>query len=348
MDHAQVKEQERRCQSDYGSDQDEFHREVAVGSGYGLLLSLYSGTLPAQFTRSQSDSSLDHAPRADDPDHTGHRDASDADVACISGKDRIGRHRTYGRGNVRIAQCQHRIREQRSHQRDDHPPHQQRTGADDGAVLQPHDIAQSQYGCSGIDPEDEFGFLGQGGSPGKDVRFEHLRPPAEGGQQEVVQTAHQSGDHQRTGLRTALLSRNEHLRGGCSLGEGVFAVHLFDEILAERDQEQNTEDTSQQRAEEYLQKIDRQLRMRLLQDVQSRQGKDGSGYDHARTGADRLDDDVLPQGFFPAEDSPTAMIEIGIAASNTWPIFSPRKAAAAEKITAIRIPQPTDQKVTSG
>ena len=57
-----------------------------------------------------------------------------------------------------------------------------------------------------------------------------------------------------------------------------------------------------------------------------------------------------PRAFFlpAAEDSPTAMIEIGIAASNTCPIFSPRKAAAAEKITAIRIPQPTDQKVTSG
>ena len=39
---------------------------------------------------------------------------------------------------------------------------------------------------------------------------------------------------------------------------------------------------------------------------------------------------------------------IGIAASNTWPIFNPEYAAAAEKTTAMRRPQITDQGVTSG
>ena len=47
-------------------------------------------------------------------------------------------------------------------------------------------------------------------------------------------------------------------------------------------------------------------------------------------------------------DSPTAMMAIGIAASNTWPTFNPRYAAAAEKITVMMIPRLTDHGVTSG
>ena len=42
--------------------------------------------------------------------------------------------------------------------------------------------------------------------------------------------------------------------------------------------------------------------------------------------------------FFNAPDTPTAMIAIGIAASNTCPTFSPRYAAAALKIIAITRP----------
>ncbi len=46
--------------------------------------------------------------------------------------------------------------------------------------------------------------------------------------------------------------------------------------------------------------------------------------------------------FLSAPVRPTAMIEIGIAASNTWPTFSPRYAAAALKIMAISRPMPTE------
>lgn len=49
-----------------------------------------------------------------------------------------------------------------------------------------------------------------------------------------------------------------------------------------------------------------------------------------------------------ALDTPTAMMAIGMAASNTCPTFSPRKAAAAEKIIAMMIPHETDRKLTSG
>ena len=57
-----------------------------------------------------------------------------------------------------------------------------------------------------------------------------------------------------------------------------------------------------------------------------------------------------PRAFFlpRAPESPTAMIAIGIAASNTCPTLSPRYAAAAENITVMMIPSVTDQGVTSG
>ena len=49
-----------------------------------------------------------------------------------------------------------------------------------------------------------------------------------------------------------------------------------------------------------------------------------------------------------ALDKPTAIIAIGMAASNTCPTFSPRNAAAALKITAITSPIVTEYTVTSG
>ena len=47
-------------------------------------------------------------------------------------------------------------------------------------------------------------------------------------------------------------------------------------------------------------------------------------------------------------DSPTAMMAIGMAASNTCPTLRPRYAAAAEKMMVMMIPMDTDHGVTSG
>ena len=57
-----------------------------------------------------------------------------------------------------------------------------------------------------------------------------------------------------------------------------------------------------------------------------------------------------PNAFFrlAAPDSPTAIMAIGMAASNTWPTFKPKNAAAAEKITAMTMPHETDHALTSG
>ena len=49
-----------------------------------------------------------------------------------------------------------------------------------------------------------------------------------------------------------------------------------------------------------------------------------------------------------ALESPTAIIDIGMAASKTCPTFNPRNAAAAEKMMVITRPMVTDHTVTSG
>ena len=56
-----------------------------------------------------------------------------------------------------------------------------------------------------------------------------------------------------------------------------------------------------------------------------------------------------PKAFFRLNplESPTAMMAIGIAASNTCPTFNPKKAAAALNTTAMTKPQQTDHGVTS-
>ena len=46
--------------------------------------------------------------------------------------------------------------------------------------------------------------------------------------------------------------------------------------------------------------------------------------------------------FLSAPVSPTAMMAMGMAASNTWPTFRPRYAAAALKRITIRMPMDTE------
>ena len=48
-----------------------------------------------------------------------------------------------------------------------------------------------------------------------------------------------------------------------------------------------------------------------------------------------------------APATPTAIMVMGMAASNTWPTFRPKYAVAAENRIAIPMPQSTDQRVTS-
>ena len=141
---------------------------------------------------------------------------------------------------------------QRADHRDDHEPDEARAGGDDHGVFQADDIPQTQHGGRGVQPEDHLELVGGDSAPFADARRDRLGPQSERTDHEVVQSAHESRDGQQFGLRAALLARDEDLGGRRGLGEGIFAVHLLDEVFAEGDQQNDAQQAAEQRREEHL------------------------------------------------------------------------------------------------
>ena len=289
--HAKPEEQERDENRDDRSDGDELKREVALGAlraALALLAALH-------FLRRQSHGTLDDAPRLDDADDAGHCDAADANRLAVGLENFLGRHLAHCRRDVRIPLVEHRVGEQQGHSGHDEPPHRQRPQTDNQRVLKTDDVAQSEHRRTRVHLEDELRLVGQLLTEANNARREILVPEAERGHEEVIQSAHDSSHQQGFGLVAALRTAHEHLRGGRSLGEGVFSVHLAHEILAERNQEQDADDAAQERRNENIDKRGRHLGIFRLKDVDGRQRENGTCHHGARAGANRLDDDVLAQ-----------------------------------------------------
>ena len=244
VDDSQIEEEEGDNQGKHDGDYDKFHREVALSAGH---LSFGITLFPRELFRGQTQSTFDDTPRADNTDDTGHGDTADADVASVVGEYLFGR---------RCCQFTTGYAAQQGY---DDEPHEERTRADDEAVFQTHDIAETQHSGTGINLEYHLGVVGQFGTPGQNAGGEHIAPPAEGRETEIVETAYETGQNKRFGLVAGLLARHEYLCRGRGFGEGVLAVHVRYEIFAEGYEEQNAQDTSQQRAEEYLHEVDRQF-----------------------------------------------------------------------------------------
>ena len=252
--------------------------------------------LAFQLLGSQAHGALDDAPRLDDAQDARHGNAADADALGVVVEYLFGCHGADGLRDLRIPLVQHHVPANQREAGDEYPPDEERAEADDGRVFQSDDITQTQYGSSRVDLEHELGFVCQQFAPLADAGGEILIPQTESGGDEVIQAAHQSGGQQRFGLVAALLSGHQYLRGGRRFGEGIFAVHVADEILAERDEEEYAQDAAQQGADEHLGESHGHFgRITLLQDVEGGQGEDGACHDDARRGADGLDDDILAQ-----------------------------------------------------
>ena len=80
-------------------------------------------------------------------------------------------------------------------------------------------------------------------------------------------------------------------------------MHVFHEILAERDEEKDAQDSSQHGGDEHFHEVHRHFRIFVLQDIEGGQGEYGSGHNHTGTCPDALDDDVLAQCPFPVGGS---------------------------------------------
>ena len=91
----------------------------------------------------------------------------------------------------------------------EHPPYGKRTEGDDEGIFQTDDISETEHGSSGVDLEHELRLVGKRLAQSDDTRGEHLVPPSEGGDDEVVESAHDTGEQQRLCLASALGTGNE-------------------------------------------------------------------------------------------------------------------------------------------
>ena len=280
------------------------HGQVALGARYVR----FGFFLARKLADGEPHRLFDDAALTDDADKPGHGDSADTQRTTEGLVQLFGGH-ACARGG-------------RTDHRNDEQPDQERTGGDDGRIFQSDDVTQAEHRSTRIDFEQGFELIGAEGAPSRHAGRDLFRPEAEGTRCEVVQTAHQSGYGQQLGLIAAFFARYEHFGRGRRLREGVLAVHLLDEIFAEGDEQHDAQDTAQYRREEYFVECGFQTK-----DVERRQGEDRSGDDDARRGADRLYDDAFcPSMFFLPSmfPTPTAMMAIGMAASNTWPMRRPR------------------------
>ncbi len=80
-------------------------------------------------------------------------------------------------------------------------------------------------------------------------------------------------------------------------------MHVLYEILAERNEEQDAEHTTEQRAEEHLEEADCDVGIAGLQDIKRRQCEYGTGHNYTRACADALYYHILPECVFLSEGS---------------------------------------------
>ena len=128
----------------------------------------------------------------------------------------------------------------------DKPPNHERAEADNECILQTDDIAQAEDSRSCVYLKDELCLVSSHGAPLHHTRGKGLVPPSHSGDDKVVKTAYKTGDKQRLCLIATLCAAYEHLRRGSSLRERILAVHVLDEILAERNHKQDAENAAEQ------------------------------------------------------------------------------------------------------
>ena len=88
MHHIEIEEQQHQYQGDDGTDADDFHGEVALCA----LHFIGNALLATNLLHSQSDCTLDDAPRLDDADDTCHGNATDTNATGVVGKDLFWSH----------------------------------------------------------------------------------------------------------------------------------------------------------------------------------------------------------------------------------------------------------------
>ena len=277
--------------NEYG--QDGAHRDVLVGT-----LLLCATLLAFEFAHGHTERVLDYARLLDNADDTCHSDTANTEGLTNVGKEVLGGKNLLWVGQQTLVGDTEQCHEpcgiettlQRAHHRHHHKPHKERACADEGSIFEAHDVAQAEHSGRGVNLEDGLELLGSVCAPSGDAGGEGVGPQAEGAHHKVIQTTNQTTHGQQFGLSLLALATDEHLGSGSSLGERIFAVHLLHKVLAEGNEQHNTQQATQQRGEENLIELGLQA-----ENVECRQGEDGTCHNHTTRCTNALDDDVLTE-----------------------------------------------------
>ena len=141
-----------------------------------------------ELTASQTDCLADNRPRFNYTYHTGHRYTADTYHARIIAEYILRTH-----------SCDFRIAIS-AHQRDNHPPHKQRTGTDDKRIAQTYDIPETKHSRTRVATHHKFGLLGNRLAPGTGSCLQCPRPETESFHNVVINTTDKRSNYQRLGL----------------------------------------------------------------------------------------------------------------------------------------------------
>ena len=200
-------------------------------------------------------------------------------MSCIILEDLVRRH-------LADSQCLSGIHEVNDiaspdevHQRNDDEPYKETSAADDECVLESDNITQTKDRCTGVDFKYDLCLLCDGSSPWKYLGSQCLAPKSECGNYEIIETSDDAAYEQGLGSLAAAFSAYEYLCGCGCFRERILSVLFLHEVLSERNQEQDAEDTSQKRREEYLGEVYCQFRIFVLKYEQGGECEYRAGYD---------------------------------------------------------------------
>ena len=227
-----------------------------------------------------------------DADHAAHGNGADTHRAYEVFEYVAGIHGSQGRQLVQDPVYGHALAEDADHGNQD-PPAEERTTGNDQGIAQANDIAQTEHRSFSQHVVFQAHLLADFLAKAKGGRRESFAPEAEGLVTEELERHRDATTlDQHAGLIAAGLADDEHLGRSRRFGEREFAVHVLDEITAERNQQQDTQKATQQGGKAHLPEIRQFVQ---AQNINARQRKNRASHHHARGRADRLDHDVLLQ-----------------------------------------------------
>ena len=168
-------------------------------------------------------------------------------MACIILEYLVRRHFADGHGHSCIHQVDHLSAPYEVHERNDHQPYEEASAADDECVLESYDVSESEHCSSCVDLEKHLCLVGDGCTPWEYLGRQCLTPKTECRNDEVVETSDQSADEEGLGSLASAFAAYEHLSGRGRFRERIFSMLLLHEVFSERNQEKDSEDTSEQR-----------------------------------------------------------------------------------------------------